>query len=176
MDDNFRRRFWQKVRKTPTCWIWTGAILRARGGYGAFDIRGNGENKAHRASWVIAFGPIPNGLFVLHRCDTPSCVNPAHLFLGTNADNMRDMAQKGRHFSKTKPHRLARGDRNGARARPERLARGERAGAAKLSADDVMAIRGRHAAGETLASLGRGYGVSYQNIGDIVNRQTWKHI
>lgn len=164
------------MNKTATCWLWTGAILRARGGYGAFDIRGNGENKAHRASWVLAFGPIPDGMFVLHKCDNPACVNPKHLWLGTHQDNMADMARKGRHFSKTKPHRIARGDLNGSRTHPERLARGERSGAAKLRPQDVLEIRARQAAGESLASLGRSFGVSYQAIGYVVNRKSWAHI
>lgn len=89
-------RFWAKVKKTESCWLWIG--YRSRRGYGS--IRGRPEIKgmqqAHRASWEINRGPIPKGMHVLHRCDNTSCVNPDHLFLGTHGDNMRDMFAKGR--------------------------------------------------------------------------------
>lgn len=92
------RRFWSKVDKSAGdsgCWLWMAA--RNARGYGCVgrDV-GRGYWLAHRVSWELANGPIPDGLFVLHRCDVPSCVNPHHLFVGTNADNMRDMALKGR--------------------------------------------------------------------------------
>lgn len=84
-------KFWKKVdRRGPDeCWKWTGAINQA--GYGAF-----GNNHAHRTSYEITYGPIPDGLFILHKCDNPPCVNPNHLFVGTHQDNMRDMISKGR--------------------------------------------------------------------------------
>ncbi len=82
-------RFWLKVDKTPTCWLWTAA--KDSDGYGKFD-----RTRAHRASWTMANGPIPEGLYVCHRCDNPTCVRPDHLFLGTNTDNMRDKAEKQR--------------------------------------------------------------------------------
>ena len=87
------RRFERKIERVPfcTCWFWVGA-LGARG-YGA---TAGYEQLAHRASWRFHFGPIPKGMQVLHRCDIPSCVNPLHLFLGTQADNMRDKVSKGR--------------------------------------------------------------------------------
>jgi hypothetical protein len=86
------RRFWERVPNRPAdeCWMWTGP--RWWDGYGRAGNRG-----AHRLSWIIAFGPIPDGLHVCHRCDAPLCVNPAHLFLGTNEDNRRDMLRKARH-------------------------------------------------------------------------------
>jgi hypothetical protein len=90
-------RFMKHVHKSidPVgCWWWTGSIMSS--GYGHFKMAG-GMVGSHRASWQLAFGPIPEGLFVLHHCDNQRCVNPEHLFLGTHADNVRDCVAKGRH-------------------------------------------------------------------------------
>lgn len=91
-------RFWSKVLMIPfsECWLWTG--WHDADGYGKLAIPSPSRSQllAHRVSWEIHHGPIPAGKCVLHRCDTPSCINPAHLFLGTQADNMRDMHAKGR--------------------------------------------------------------------------------
>ncbi len=127
------------------CCLWTAG--KFKNGYGAFWV--NGQNhRAHRVAWEIANGPIPDGLGVLHQCDTPACQNVNHLFLGTNIDNTADKVAKGRqakgpgagpknppcgdqHYARLHPELLARGDRNGARKRPERLAWGDRNGARK---------------------------------------------
>jgi hypothetical protein len=87
-------RFWAKVdqRSKDECWLWTAALDDK--GYGMFKLDG-WMQKAHRVSWMIANGDA-NGLGVLHRCDTPACVNPRHLFLGNHSDNMKDCAAKGR--------------------------------------------------------------------------------
>lgn len=86
-------RFWPKVQKTDHCWLWT--ANRNSAGYGlVFD--GSRKVLAHRQSWVLAFGDIPENMRVLHRCDTPLCVRPDHLMLGTQRDNMQDMACKDR--------------------------------------------------------------------------------
>lgn len=86
-------RFWKYVNKTDSCWEWIGA--RRRDGYGRIRV-GNFFEAAHRFSWELVYGDIPSDLCVLHRCDVRFCVNPDHLFLGTNRDNIDDMVKKGR--------------------------------------------------------------------------------
>jgi hypothetical protein len=90
--------FWEKVQKTSDCWLWTGARVNGRY-YGVINHRREGRTVrtlAHRASWLLHFGQIPAGICVLHKCDNVICVNPDHLFLGTQKDNCRDMWSKGR--------------------------------------------------------------------------------
>lgn len=89
------RRFWIRVDKTETCWLWTGALHDA--GYGSLRGPQGQTVTAHRVSWELHFGAVPDGLMVLHHCDVRHCVNPQHLFLGTAADNTQDMMAKGRH-------------------------------------------------------------------------------
>jgi hypothetical protein len=85
--------FWSRVEKSDGCWLWTGG--RFSTGYGSFSVGGR-VRVASRLAYAYTHGPIPDGLFVCHHCDTPLCVRPDHLFLGTNADNMRDAYRKGR--------------------------------------------------------------------------------
>lgn len=147
-------RFWEKVHKTDTCWLWIGNIV---GGYGHIR-RGDRAAKAHRVSWEIHNGPVPSGegshgTCVLHRCDVRNCVNPDHLFLGTNTDNMRDMAAKGR-----------------AGFRP----RGESSTLSKLTAAQVVQIRERYAGGgATYKELAARFGVSKHAIYHVIKRHTW---
>jgi hypothetical protein len=93
--DRFKEKY--EVVTETGCWIWTAACNRH--GYGLMGPRCKNGMSAHRASWTIHKGPIPEGLCVLHHCDTPSCVNPHHLFIGTFSDNMQDMLKKGRRTS-----------------------------------------------------------------------------
>ena len=87
------KRFMEKVDKTDDCWLWTASKYPT--GYGQFSLNGK-PHRAHRVAYELFVAPIPNGMYVLHQCDTPACVNPEHLFLGTQADNMRDMTEKAR--------------------------------------------------------------------------------
>jgi len=92
----FFRRNTNSELSPASCWLWSGALAKNRG-YGVYwDTAAQQTKLAHRGAWEIARGPIPQGLSVLHRCDNPPCVNPAHLFLGTQLDNIRDMDKKGR--------------------------------------------------------------------------------
>lgn len=165
-------RLWRNVNKSgPTalgmdsaCWEWM--AHRRWHGYGEMWV--NGRNVAtHRFSFALANGPIPEGLFVCHRCDNPPCVNPDHLFLGTHDDNMADRSAKGRQ---------ARGDRQGARLHPETVVRGEAHHSAKLSEADVLAIRARSSSGETMFKLSKEYRVGHATVHRIVTGHTWKHL
>src|SRR5207237_6240778 len=104
---SLRERFWSHVDATSDCWVWTAA--RTPLGYGVAADEQRRARRAHRISWQLAHGPIPEGLRVLHHCDNPPCVRPSHLFLGTQFDNMADARQKGR---------TASGGRNGSVVKP----------------------------------------------------------
>lgn len=131
------------------CTIWNGA--HDPKGYGNFGHQGK-TYPAHRMAWALAHGEIPDGVVVCHRCDNPACVNPAHLFLGTQADNMADMKAKGR------------------------SALGQKNGQARLTKCDVMEIRRRVAAGQTHAEVAADYGVSTATIQLAATGRTWAHL
>jgi hypothetical protein len=151
-------RFWEKVDRSESCWMWRGSI--ASNGYGSFRGR-TGTETAHTVSWRLHHGEIPNGLFVLHKCDVRPCVNPDHLFLGTAQDNSSDMVAKGRHPSLTRSGYLPRGQ---AHKR------------ARLIDADVREIRRQFKAGVPIYGLADGYGMSYQGIWAIVHRKAWRHL
>ena len=141
-------RFWAfvNVQSPDECWEWGGGRLVA--GYGHFWALQK-THKAHRFSYALAHGPIPEGMFVCHACDNPACVNPAHLWLGTHQDNMDDRTAKHRHRS------------------------GDTHPRSKLTADDVENIRANrmNLTGQEMAAL---YGVANTTISAVLNRQNWK--
>ncbi len=152
-------RFWKQVNKDGPihpvhgqCWIWTGC--KNEKGYGKFNP-GFEPTKAHRFSYEEFVGPIPHSLWVLHQCDNPSCVRPAHLFLGTNKDNTQDKMDKDRHV------------------------KGETNGRAILTEEDVREIRRRYRRGSYVSgsyALAREFGMSHGAVNEIVTGKTWKHV
>ncbi len=184
-------RFWSYVSKdgpTPErypelgpCWPWTGGGINRRRGtnYGVFWSDGKAV-RAHRVAWELACGPVPDGLYVLHRCDNPPCCNPAHLFLGTDLDNMRDKVAKGRatagdqHYARTNPERLPHGEQHWAKRNPEKYHRGQAHPMAKLTAAQASEIHG--ATSVPVKVLASRYGVSMGTIYSIRTGHGWKSV
>ena len=128
------------------CWLWIGRVDECD--YGHYG----GAVRAHRYSYERAVGPIPKGLHVCHKCDTPSCVNPDHLFLGTAQDNTNDKVAKGRHL------------------------RGECMPQSKLKEADVREMRAMYAAGTAAPTLAARFGVAPTTVHSILRRRKWKHV
>ncbi len=142
-------RFWTKanIGAPDECWGWT--ACKSSWGYGSFRFGGKMRG-AHRLSWQLTYGAIPEGLHVCHKCDNPACVNPRHLFLGTNADNHQDAARKGR------------------------IARGEENGLHKLTEDEVLEIRQFLADGErSQQDIGDEFGVCRTAVSKIKLGERW---
>jgi len=160
--------FWSRVDKSggeDACWEWMGAHFS--NGRGSFRLRGR-NMLAHRVSYEYVNGPIPDDLLVCHHCDNGGCVNPAHLFLGTYADNSRDAVMKGR---------VAKGDCHGSRTHPESVGRGERNPMSKLDANSVLAIRSLYAGGlTTQTALAEKFSVDQAQVWRIVHHRSWGHI
>lgn len=143
-------RFWKYVKKANGCWKWTGS--KDNHGYGQIRIAVNRCEKAHRISWEIHNGPIPEGLWVLHKCDNPECCNPEHLFTGTLQDNIMDMVKKGRQ-SKGSAKKIS-----------------------KLSESTVEQLRIDRKSGMSYSQLAIKYGVSVATAFNAANHKTWKHV
>ena len=137
-----------KLQKNK-CWEWTGSLTNQ--GYGQLEVSGV-TFKAHRLSWLLFNGGRLITLGVLHKCDNRKCINPDHLFLGTNADNLADRQAKGRQ------------------------ARGESHARSKLTMKDIRRIRKLVANGTRQSVLAKEYGVNFSTIFNIIKRKTWKHI
>lgn len=128
------------------CWPFTGS--RNNGGYGVATGVVDGISMAHRVSWFISNGPIPDGLYVLHRCDNRPCCNPAHLFLGTLADNNRDCVAKGRHSNGDTPGRKI------------------------LTDDDVIAIRSIYRSNNvSQREIAEIFGLTLEHVWRVINRK-----
>jgi hypothetical protein len=151
-------RFEKKFTPEPYsgCWLWT-ATVRGNNSYGSFSVDGHDE-AAHRVAWRLYRGEIPKGMLVLHTCDTPTCVRPEHLRLGTQKDNVHDAIAKGRHkFKHLK----------------EFVLRGEAKKTSKLTDDQVRAIR---ADKRTQRVIGPEYGIDPSIVSEIRTRKAWRHI
>jgi|SRR3989304_4300052 len=158
MNSTFTKRFWAKVIISDGCWWWIGAN---NGAYGHLSCGGRkqGRLSAHRASWILHNGEIPLGLCVLHKCDNPLCVNPKHLFLGTQLDNAADRVKKGRD-----------GDKKG-------KVRGEKNGNCLLTEQQIKEIRRRYSVGGIRQiDLAQEYGLSRSGICMIVTKRSWGHV
>ena len=144
----YEERFWARVRNGDGCWEWM--LARNHNGYGKFGAQGE---RAHRAAWKLTNGPIPDGLLVLHRCDNRACCRPDHLFLGTPADNMRDMALKGRCSKVGNPSMRA-----------------------NMTAELIRAIRARCTAGEQSKQIAKALGVHRNTVGRIARGESYRRI
>ncbi len=146
-------RFWSKVDKRGPmeCWLWNASVEGS--GYGHMVVDGR-LCRAHRFSWELANGPIPLGLLIRHSCDVPRCVNPAHLSVGTDADNMADMRARDRSAP----------------------VRGESHPRAIFTVDDVVWMRDRHDDGWTVAAIAAAMGASPQVVRSAVTGRTWAHV
>jgi len=159
VDRSVAKRFFSRVEKTQSCWLWKGSLLsgtqhRVGKFYGRIQIDGV-RYAAHRISYIIAYGSIPKGLHILHTCDNTACVNPRHLYAGTNFDNMQDRKNRGRGY------------------RPV----GELHPMTPLTEVDVIRIRSTYAVGDvSQQEIATQYDVSQVAISAIVRRKTWAHI
>lgn len=151
LSENFPKRFWEKVNKTDACWIWTASIQCK--GYGTIGRGGRARRMigAHKASWILHYGPIPKRLCVLHHCDCRRCVRPDHLWLGTQIDNLMDMRQKGRY------------------------AHGNMIPNALLTPETAEQIRADYIPGVvTMQSLANRHGIGLTTVFKVIHKQTWK--
>jgi len=152
--------FWSRVQRTATCWFWSGYC--DRDGYGRVRFRGRMVG-AHRVAWILTYGDIAIGMHILHRCDTPRCCRPDHLFIGTNADNVSDRHAKGR-------------SKNLFRSSPDhhaRLRSGQNHWAAKLTDYDVIKLRAMRANGAKLIDIAACFNINHGTASRI-SRGIWR--
>ena len=152
-----------------------------RGGYGFISNKGD-SRVVHRVSWELTFGPITEGMKVCHSCDNPPCVRPTHLFLGSQAENLSDMRQKGRgrsgddHWTHRNPEKVKRGADHWTSRKSGRSPRGEAVKGSKLTDDQVREIRRLRAEGVLLKDLAARFHVAIGTVHFIVTGQTWRHL
>lgn len=173
-------RFNRKVERSEQgCWLWVGALRP--NGYGNFFL-GNKTTCAHRAAWTLANGQIPDGLQVLHRCDVPNCVNPSHLFLGTQKDNMQDMIAKGRQGSHAR-HGEANpmyGKRHSEKTRAmiSAVHRGiharEKHPRATITEKTAQEVKRLRAEGNTCKSIALMLSISFHVVRNIAGGKSWR--
>jgi hypothetical protein len=146
-----KEKFLLKCQIDPItgCWIWQG--MKVNNGYGRVKRDGK-QQLAHRWSWTTFCGPIPEGMFVLHKCDVRACVNPKHLFIGTQLDNGRDMVAKGRHLH------------------------GEKSKTSKLKEADIFEIYRLHESGMGTIRLAAKFKITKNMAWMIVRGKSWKHL
>jgi hypothetical protein len=172
-------RFWPKIerRGADDCWEWV--ARRTHDGYGQFRTGGKGSpnQHAHRCAWALTHGYWPpSDVLVCHTCDNRPCCNPAHLFLGSPADNSADMVAKGRQRQGARPPGAGCGARNARYTHPETTARGERNGWARLTADDIREMRRLRDEGWLQKDLARKFNTPQTNVSRIIRRRAWAHV
>ncbi len=150
------------------CWKWKGPFFGVHR-YGSAKVRGF-KGRAHRLSYILHHGCIPDGMHVLHKCDTRECVNPNHLMIGDHQANMDDRSNRGR----TAKSQL--GDKHYSRSRPESVPRGEKLPQSKVTEQQVREIRVLAGFGMPQAKIGMQYGVKQKAVSQIVRRESWSHI
>lgn len=144
-------RLWDRTDRNTDCWMWQGG--KDRKGYGLISVNGK-MMRAHRLAWELTYGSIPHGLCVCHHCDHPACINPEHLFVGTNLENMQDKVRKGHP--------------NGG------IVYGERNGASKLTSLQVEEIRHLHTTGISDRKLAVLFCIGKSQVNRIVNNLNWR--
>lgn len=159
------QKFWSRVDKSGDCWIWTGSKAH---GYGRFYY-GNSRKAAHRFSYELANGVVLDKEYVCHSCDNPACVNPAHLFLGSQFENMRDCAAKRRNAMQRNP------ERSHFKTTVYRQI-GERHGSAKLKESDVSEMFRLFNGGKKRKEIAVQFGVSPQQVCKILSGKRWSHL